>query len=434
MKPFEVILSDTMTTAPIRIEIPENRCSPGSTLAGTVFLCGKKDINVQYITITLQAKCMTEVSKTNGHSEWSNSAKYYGEVPLLHLKQELFTGPYTLHPGHSWPFVFTLPSQCNVQPDDHFKQQRGPFNSDPDQSLPPSFADSHPSIRRSAQSSIQYELEARLGGSRSKIWANGDVAYVSELDFTTFRSVQQPDPQPNLKKQTIACHSLHLQPGYEEATLTLKERLKSMRKSKLPVAAFKLYVQLPTIGVAGQPPQVFLKLEHDPESSTSPAPPIVLLKKCSLHLEACTLIECIRNSMLRGSDVQRSWRDDYVIASVDFSKNMVAAPALTDEFNLSDVMSTRKLSKIPSFNTFSIRRTYRLRLKVSVECAHKTFKADFWVFDFVLLAQDYKPPPRPLGSAPEASSSRVAHDEEEAPAYQKSVRPHLPGYQDAKMS
>ena len=412
----------------INIIIPEIRCSAGSTVTGAVSLLGEEDIDVQYITITLQARCKTKVSRSNGQSRHV----YRGRAPLIHLRRELFTGPHTLHPGHSWPFTLTLPMQCDARQTDLFKQYRGPFNSDRAQSLPPAFSDSNYSLSWTAESFIRYELEASLIGSRTKIFSLGDLSATRQLDFRTFRYVETPDPQLSLRTQPIACYSLRLQPEYQDVPLTLKDKLKSMRTSKLPVAMFKVHMQLPKVGVALQSLPAFLKLEHDLERSTAPEPPTVLLKKCSIELRALTYIQCIRDEILRDGDEQRDWDTDHHLASVDFSANMTSAPPLTTDFDLRDVMSIRVPPYFPpTFSTFNIRRAYRLLLKLSVECAQKTFKAEFTTLDFLLLARDYMP----TGEGdPGASSSSSYAVNDAAPAYQKEVvSPPPPSYPDAKI-
>lgn len=83
---------------PIRINIADQRCMSGSMITGTVSLYGNNDIDVQDITIIMLARCKTKVTKRNGNS----TSTYRGRAPLVYLKQKLFTGPHTLHPGHSW--------------------------------------------------------------------------------------------------------------------------------------------------------------------------------------------------------------------------------------------------------------------------------------------------------------------------------------------
>ena len=63
----------------------------------------------------------------------------------------------------------------------------------------------------------------------------------------------------------------------------------------------------------------------------------------------------------------------------------------------------------------------RLYVKVSVDCAHKTFKAEFSTYKFDLLVADYAPP---MGAQEHGMA---------APAY-GDLSGQLPTYQDAKVA
>lgn len=403
----------------IQISIPNTRCQAGSTISGTVSLHGDEDIDILHITITLQARCKTKVTKDNGEN---GSSTYRGRAPLIFIKRELFTGPHTLHPGHSWPFQFTLPLQCAARQADHYKPQRTRlFNSDSEQELPLSFAYSTYSSVWSADCFIRYELEASLIGSRRKIFLSSDLTATRLLDFITPRNVYAPDPQLTLKTQTVTCYSLHLQPGHEDVPLTFKEKLKSIRTSKLPVAVFRVHMQLPRVGFVGQPLPAFIQIDHDIERSTAQAPPKIFLKKCTFALEALTYVRCMRESLLQQVD-------DHEIASVDYSERIEKSPPLTEHLDLRDVMITSIPSHHkPFFSTFNIHRAYKLKLKISVECAHKVFKAEYHTQEFVLLARDY------LATGEGVPGASTAVDSSEpAPIYQQGVEIGPPSYQEAK--
>ncbi|KAK4692698.1 hypothetical protein P7C71_g4559, partial [Lecanoromycetidae sp. Uapishka_2] len=229
----------------------------------------------------------------------------------------------------------------------------------------------------------------------------------------------------------IACASLHLLPGREDEKLTFKDKLKNMRTSKLPVAKFSINLLLPKIAVVGKVFPVKLKLEHDIEGSSAPAPPMVFLKKCTVELRCLTLIQCIRDEIFKTGDEQRDWQDTVRLASCDFSERMDQAPAISELMDLNKIMQigvTRQQK--PSFSTFNIRRSYKLRLMLSVECAQKTFKREFqpWV-DLVLLAADFVPR---VDEGLVASTSSAVEHFESAPIYEDVAEKAPPRYEDAK--
>ena len=262
--------------------------------------------------------------------------------------------------GHSWPFSFTFPTRCVAPGADPFKQRHGPFDINPQQSLPPSFANEHRSFSWRGECFVRYQLEASLIGSRTKIFSLGDLKTEKTLDFITTRDIETFKADFIQRGQHIACYSLRLQPGREDGPLTFKEKLQSLRTSKCPVAMFKLHMLLPKVGIIANPLPLILKIEHDIEASTTLSPPIVTLRKCIVELQANTYIQCIRDEIFRDGDEQRDWSDDYRIASVDYSADMDKAPPVTEYMDLQKLMRIKvPWHHKPTFSTFNIRRTYR---------------------------------------------------------------------------
>ena len=404
----------------IHINIPTTNCSAGSTISGTVALHGDVSIHVELITITLVGRCKSKVQRSNGQN---NSTTYRGRAPLLEYRQVLFKGPNTMTTnGHSWPFTFTLPARCLARGADPFKQRHGFFDVNLQQSLPPSFFSESHTFTWRGECFVKYELEASLVGNRTKLFSSGDLKTAKTLDFTTTRVVETVIPEFIEKGQKIACHSLHLRPGREDGPLTFKEKLQSMRTSKLPVAIFNLQVLLPNVGILGHQLPLMLKIKHDVKASTAPSPPTVTLRMCTVELQANTYIQCIRDEMFREGDEQRDWSDELHIASVDYSADMDKAPPLTESIDLQKLMRVKiPWYHKPSFSTFNIRRSYRLAVKLSVDCAQRTFKAEFSSYKFDLLPAEY--------ASPTATQERDIS----APAY-SDLSGQLPTYQDAKMA
>ncbi|CAD6570938.1 MAG: hypothetical protein ASARMPREDX12_003987 [Alectoria sarmentosa] len=402
----------------IRINVPNIKCRAAATVSGTVSLHGDQDIDVEIITISLVGRCKTKVVRSNGQNR---STTYRGRAPLLEYRQVLFKGPNKMKTnGHSWPFSFTFPPRCVARGADPFKQRHGLFDINPQQSLPPSFASDNHSFAWRGECFVKYELEASLIGNRTKIFSLGDLKTEKTLDFTTTRDIDTFKPDFIEKGQQIACYSLRLQPGHEDGPLTLKEKLRSMRTSKLPVAMFNLHMLLPKVGILAHPLPLILKMEHDTEASTAPSPPIVTLRKCIVELQANTYIQCIRDEIFREGDEQRDWSAEFHIASVDYSAHMEKAPPVSEYMDLQKLMRIKvPWHHKPTFSTFNIRRTYRLVVKLSVDCAQKTFKAEFATYKFDLLAAAY------------ASPMGALEQEMAAPAY-GDLSGQLPTYQDAK--
>ena len=100
-------------------------------------------------------------------------------------------------------------------------------------------------------------------------------------------------------------------------------------------------------------------------------------------------------------------------------------PVLSFESMSDFILSQVPRHQRPSFSTFNIRRTYRLKVILTVECAQKTFKREFapWE-DFVLLAADFVPE---VDERTVASASTAVDEFEAAPVYDEKPPP---GYED----
>ena len=403
---------------------------------GTVSLHGDTDIDVLSITISLVARCKSKYTRKTNQS----SVTYRGRAEICSQQHTLFQGPNTMRTAHDWNFAFTLPSRCTSHCQDPFKDQLGGFNLDPYQSLPPIFHSENYGFGWSAHCFISYELQAHL--TREKTFAR-DISATRALDFHTTREVECPNPQPQPSQRTITCSSPALKPGHEEIPLTFKDKVKGLYTSKFPEARFKLMMTIPSVVVAGKPCPFFLEVEHDIEGSSAPAPPLIRLKKVSIVLLGRTQIQCIRNEIFRGGDEKRSWGDTTLICSRDYSQKMGEAPLVTEPVDLRELMDvTVPRTCKPSFATFNITRRYEFQVRITVECAQKSFKAEFTNSRVTLLAAAYssRDDNNRIANDEAGSSSTTGpfidpETEEVAPAYEPGTRAMPPPtYQDAKNS
>ena len=406
----------------IQINISTIKCHAGSTISGTVSVHGEKDFDVQSIAISLGARCKTKIKKTQNN----HTSVYRGRAQLFHDRKVLFTGPHTLHPGHSWPFSFTLPLRCAAVGVDPFKQPHGLFNVARQQTLPPAIKPTSSSFGYS-ECSISYQLEAKLVGSRPTLLSSGDFDATRDLDFTTSRNIDNPEPQPITKPWPIIRSSLLLEPGREYEKLSFKDKMKSMRTSKLPTAKFTIKTLIPSLGVVNKNLTIILSIVHDIEGSSAPAPPMVFLKKFSVYIKSFTHIRAIRNELFVG-DIERTWDESVKIASWDSSAQMAEATPITEGMDLGQFKKIAVPSNYrPSFSTFNIRRYYRLGVRLTVECAQKTYKMDFETSNFLLLAANYTPSDE-VG-APGTSTTNEVEDLA-APVYEAKPGVTLPRYED----
>lgn len=365
----------------------------GYTVNGTVRLTGTSDIDVGRITIAFFGRCKSKIVVSRGQA---GTDYYRGRVLLFRFEKVLFEGPRTLHPNqHSWDFTFRFPTRCQSQTGDRF-QRSAAFDADPDQPLPASFALFERGWTQRISGYVSYELEARLVKHNPKLFTPRSSVTLKRLTLLSTRDVADPNPQLFSQQQSFDCRSLHLLPGNEDRSLTFKEKLHSTFRSStnLPLARFQLDVEMPQVGVLGQALPIFLGIDHDIEHSTAKAPPAVYLRHVRVTVEARGAIRCINEQLLSLSHDDRvgSWDDTLTLAQ-DFGTGS-SSVAVTERMDLRELMRLNldHQELTPSFSTFNHSVLHMLRVKVVVECAQKTFKAEWGSRRLDILPQLYRAP------------------------------------------
>lgn len=386
----------------LRIDIPPGKYTANAPVLGTVTLVGEEDIGVARISITFSGRCESKICHYNG------DVTYRAHVPLFTYTIELFRGPCTLHPNEpSWPFAFRFPARRETRGGDRFPEEQSQssfggsslapiFNNDPYQELPRSIMpfENGPNSRRSGYVSYQLEAILILIRDGTRVFASHIRSTTKLLHLVKPREKAEPSPQMLRLPRPWFCHSMHLLPGYEERSLTFKERLSSMRSKNVPCAKFSLVLQLPKVGVIGQKLPLLLNIEHDAEQSSCLAPPTVFLKSVSVRLQVHSSLRCINDSH-RQSEIAEDWDEEVVIAVLHKATPMpipdhAALPIdLRDQMFLTLRESSAFPGLVPSYSTFNLAVQYWLRVKVSVECGQKSFKPEFVSKDFELLPGEW---------------------------------------------
>jgi len=389
----------------LRIDVPSRKYTANAPVSGTVTLVGEEDVGVARISITFSGRCKSKIVDSQGNSETT----YRTRVPLFTYTVGLFKGPYTLHPNeHSWPFSFRFPAQCETRGGNGFREQQPQssfgglslarrFNNDPHQELPRSIMPFENGWNTRRSGYVSYQLEAILVRDGTKVFASHTTSTTKLLHLGKPRKEAEPSPQMLRLLRPLARYSMHLLPGYEERSLTFKERLSSMRSKNVPCANFSVVLQLPKVGVLGQTLPLLLNIEHDPEKSNCLAPPTIFLKSVSVRLQTNSSVRCMKDSpwQSRTSEITEDWDEEVVIAVLHKATPMpipdhTALPIdLRDQMFLTLRESSAFPGLVPSYSTFNLAVQYWLRVRVSVECGQKSFKPEFLSRNFELLASEW---------------------------------------------
>lgn len=213
------------------------------------------------------------------------------------------------------------------------------------------------------------------------------------------RDVAEPDPQPYTLAKAIDCKSMHLLPGYENRSLTLMEKLHSVRSKNLPAAFFQLDLRIPRVAVMGWGLPMFLTLDHDLARSTNEKAPTVYLKQVKVSLETLGTIRCLNDGVLRlkTEDKVEAYEQRIIIGEFNGAKN---PQPITERIDLRKLMNLHLDPQFisPRFSTFNLEVHHALKIKVVVECARKTFMPEWFRRDLEILPELYQAPTVPAGN------------------------------------
>ena len=368
-------------------------CAPGDAILGHVLLESTNEVHAEQVSITISGRCGTKMhvqhgdayrqrtghEQTGGHR---NETTYRGEIDLFSHSLSLFKGPYTLRPTvYRWPFSITVPRDCREAKGDEFPHEDH-YDVNRAQPPPPSFQSTNGDWTEEAKCSITYELKANLT-------AKGSILHMSDLEDKLPLTVlpaghQRPFDSYMVKvPQTVTCRSYHLDAERESERLSFGEKVKSFfNSSDLPTAVFVLTMRLPNSVDIGQPIPMFIALNHDWAKSTASSLPTVRILELKASLNAWTGIRCDRYNNVYGYDYSKDpraeWDEDQELAKlvepIDLTKEEMG---LARSFRVV-VPNTN----VPTFETFNITRQYKLKVKMTLECAEVKNKVEFEVPGF----------------------------------------------------
>ncbi|KAI4214288.1 MAG: hypothetical protein LQ351_003041 [Letrouitia transgressa] len=368
---------------------------PGSVVSGLVEFLVDRDYDVEILMISFTGRLKTKITESSGNN---SKIRHRGRVQLFRVDQTLFKGPYTMHGKQKFPFQFTFPNTCNTYPryplSDYFQPSQL-FNDDRDQPLPASFQYySYAGFTRpEVDAYISYELEAKLFTGKT---FSGDVTATQRLTLTRDRLVEVPDPGLTTRTHRFSIRSKYLLPEFQDRKPSLMEKLSaSFHSWEMPVTVFNIGLVMPKVAIVGQRMPLLLNLEHNVENSTAPAPPLIYLRKIKWELQARTYVRCVSASMFHSSDAMEPSEDDFRIADYAFPEHSVP---LSEHMNLVELLRRHNCSVqpatilSPTFKSFNISRSYRMNVKLSIECARQKLSYTFSEPEVVLLSKDYSPP------------------------------------------
>ena len=154
---------------------------------------------------------------------------------------------------------------------------------------------------------------------------------------------------------------------------------------------------------------MFLEVIHDTDHATKEAPPVVYLKRVKVTLETFGTARCVKGRTLGSNETQKVEAFDppaIIIGEYD---------GLGNSYPITERIDLRKMLILyldpefltPGFSTFNIELRHALKVKVVVECARKTFKAEWDQRDLQIYPEIYHTPTISQGNLIQANMPPV---------------------------
>ena len=246
--------------------------------------------------------------------------------------------------------------------------------------LPPSFSTKHDSGRNYKDNYICYELEAILTRPKSTFsFLSLPLKHTLDLQFSPSRVIEHPDPEIYCRARNFTCQSRQLHSSTAGLPSSLKDKARALWvHNDHPKSTFtiKAEAKIPQAGYISGPLDVSLGIEHDLANSMVTALPPFYLNRVRVSLVATTYARCQRSMIFGGQEKTQPFNTNFTMLDHRFSQTPIA-----ENMHLMQLCPAMRLGRelAPSFSTYNLAREYRLEVKVTVECAGKTFRADFGV-------------------------------------------------------
>lgn len=350
----------------------------GDQISGFVLATGPINDNVVVVTVKFKGKSQTLIKRSNGQT----TLRYADKVKFFRVVKVVYQGACNVEKGSSisWPFTFQLPERTEPDggnPNIIYSRNMSALFAKETHPLPPSISVSGSKKGSQYKAFISYELHAELQRSArfsSTLRRSGNLPVVlcrlGSDDDT-------PDSQMTIRQKYFDHATSRLLPDHAQQARSLREWASDTFTSKAPRVVFSLSATCPMTLIEGEVIPIELCLVVDSAKSTVACPPEFRLIAANYifkeytHVRARTFVKS-RDMTVKPSKVVLS-RHLLSMMTPAISLKSNEAVDIGEIHNVS--LANREL--LPSFNSYSICRTYGAKLIVRIECAEKIFFAEF---------------------------------------------------------
>ncbi|KAH6625184.1 hypothetical protein C7974DRAFT_413716 [Boeremia exigua] len=323
------------------------------------------------ITIAFSGQCKMTI--VTGGSQKTTSKIHRSTLELFSASRSLFDSQTS---GESYeiinkglgadgnvelPFKFTFPDVVKMKPSDTYKPRYG-FEHEAGHQLPPSCLYD--------ENKVEYLLEVHIYKT-----ANRSLCEIIQLALP-FRPTASSRPSPttiNLPNNSEICmRGHHLNPKNEQnpGVLTkLKWSTLSKYQHAIPEARWRIAAKCPFRLVAGKVVPISFSVSHLGHTPDIPETPIVYARQVRVKLTSILTVRIPYQGITGTRDTIRE--HEKVITDKVF---VVGEQVLRDGLRMDEIGKLKLPPTIlPSFKTYGLRLSYRIKIVVQGNCALESF-------------------------------------------------------------
>ena len=388
----------------IKLDDPVASHYPGETVTGEIIRRIHTVSTRAWITIRLYGRTKSKLTIRRNNGNNTTTHHYRGRFNLFgpgEICQKVYDGPVHIPPGggpQTWRFALIIPtgpSPRSVKMENLQDRSFLPLN-DADiaaSSLPPTFAFESAGWRERFHCFVEYYLEAEFRQENSSHIAKAAVP----IPIPT-ASIPYPFEKfdLNTRKYPGCIKSQRLIPGMENAELSFRQKTQKLfGSSKVPQFSFSVQVDYPTTIQMQNPNPISFKIRIVPDRARTSdvildVPQTIKLTSLSMEIEATTSIICDATFSARTANATEKHnfanrvpllgnRSPITISPDPDAKALDLGALL--ELSLHPQHASvggRALPQFgrlyPSFVTYNIKHSHRLRWQLILEAAGESAK------------------------------------------------------------
>jgi hypothetical protein len=320
-------------------------------------------LSVSNLRVNFKCKVRTVIVTGGGNNRRTHKSSIY----LFWFSTEIIRHRnISINAPQSWDVEFEFPWAVAPHPSQNGFRQNALFKHQAGHPLPPTWSRDCLGHNQT----VQYYLESVVT-RQGRMMEHGDKG-ILPLRFSP--PLRIPDPPPALMtgmRGRLLRTSRLLDPAKRDEHYGFRERTKNLFSSDPdPIATFFVTASAPTVCCVGDSLPVTLHIQYDQRTSTAPEQPEVTLKFFHVRLTDTVQYRVSTSGLLGDSELQRASEEKILIAN----RAVHPEPIVYEGMSLNEIAPVPlRLNVGASFATFSVNKSYMLKISAIFHCVGKDF-------------------------------------------------------------